>query len=111
MVRHGFWRQEQIKNFWQVQQEERKSPVKQLEAEATAEAESKGFKYYGVPVLEANKYNALDLQKGVLEEEKYAHLTWEQKEKLLVVLEKHTAVFQGKQGVWNTYNVTLRLKP
>eukprot|EP00957_Ditylum_brightwellii_P180830 13776486-Ditylum_brightwellii.AAC.1 len=35
----------------------------------------------------------------------------EQKEKLLFVLEKHAAVFQGKRGVWNGNDITLRLKP
>eukprot|EP00957_Ditylum_brightwellii_P065500 4968430-Ditylum_brightwellii.AAC.1 len=69
MVKYGFWKQEQIRNFWQAQQEEHKPPVNQPEAEATAEVESKGFEYYGATVLEANKYEAPDLQKGVLEEE------------------------------------------
>eukprot|EP00957_Ditylum_brightwellii_P121280 9248931-Ditylum_brightwellii.AAC.1 len=81
MVKHGFWKQEQIRNFWQAHREERKPSVNQPEAEAILEAESKGFKYYGATMLEANKYKALDLRKGVLEEEKYAYLTGEQKEK------------------------------
>eukprot|EP00957_Ditylum_brightwellii_P030210 2286402-Ditylum_brightwellii.AAC.1 len=89
MVKHGFWKQEQIRNFWQAQQKECEPPVNQ--PEATAEAESKRFEYYGATVLEANKYKAPDLQNGVLEEEKYVHLTGEQKEKLLLVLEKHAA--------------------
>eukprot|EP00957_Ditylum_brightwellii_P114119 8700012-Ditylum_brightwellii.AAC.1 len=69
MVKHGFWKQEQIRNFWKAQREEREPPINQPEAEATAEAESKGFEYYGAMVLEANKYEATDLRKGVLEEE------------------------------------------
>ena len=101
MVKRGFWQQGKINAFW--------SEVGKQTVNVGQQKRNEKFEYHGT-VLAANKYKAPDLEK-VVQEEKYRHLTEEQRGRVLGLLKKHEQLFQGKRGEWRGSLVTLRLKP
>eukprot|EP00957_Ditylum_brightwellii_P123130 9388161-Ditylum_brightwellii.AAC.1 len=90
-----------INAFW--------SEVRKQAVNVRQQKRDEKFEYHGI-VLAANKYKAPVLEQ-LVQEEKYKHLTKEQRNKVLGLLKKHEQLFQGKQGEWCSSPVALRLKP
>ena len=97
MVPRGYWSQDNIDA----------SLDNQVDVDVTEEQPM--FEYHGT-VLSANKYEPADID-ATLEGEKYDHLNSEQKQQLRTILKQHEGLFQGKRGVFNGPDVTLKLKP